>query len=129
MINTIPQILLIALIAGLLVLTVSICVRFTKGPLSTAALKRRLLQLQSRFVASEPIDPELERQEMERLQNKIKTSSDQLTISGDDDLKQLIASNRNYIQLALAKKEVANKTSWIQFNALMTDFDHSYFTK
>ena len=50
-------------------------------------------------------------------------------ISGDDDLKQLIASNRNYIQLALAKKEVANKTSWIQFNALMSDFDHSYFIK
>jgi hypothetical protein len=124
---TLPQLLLIAVVASLLVLLVLTCIKSTKGPLSTAALKHHLLLLQSRFVSSALIDPEMERQEMERLQNKIKTSSDQSTISADKDLKQLFASNIHHIHLAMNDLNVVNKSSWIKFKAVMFDFNSFYF--
>lgn len=124
---TLPQILLIVVLAGLLVLLVSTCIKFTKGPLSTSALKKHLLQLQSKFVASALINPEWERQEMEKLQNKIKTSSDQLTISGDKDLQQLFANNCKYIQSTMTDVNLVNRSSWIKFKALMFGFNKFYF--
>ena len=83
--------------------------------------------LQSKFVSVAPIKLEWERQEMEKLQNKIKTSSDQLTISSDNDLKQLFASNCNDIHLAMNDVKVVNKSSWIKFNAVMCGFNEFYF--
>src|SRR3954454_4331148 len=93
-----PQMLFIVGLAGSLVLLVATCIKFTKGPINTAALKTQLRSLQLKFVTAALINPELERKEMEILQNKIKTSSHQLTISGDNDLKLLFDSNCKYIQ-------------------------------
>jgi hypothetical protein len=78
-------------------------------------------------MGSAPINPEAERQEMEILQNKIKTTSDQLTISGDKDLKQLFASNCKYIKSIMADVNLANRSSWIKFKELMFSFNHFYF--
>jgi hypothetical protein len=124
---TVPQLLLVAVLLSLLVLMVITCIKFTKGPLSTTALKRHLLLLQSKFITSVPINPELERQEMEKLQNKIKTSSDQLTISEDKDLKQLFAINCEHIHSAMKDVNVVNKSSWIKLNAVMCGFSKFYF--
>ena len=124
---TFPQILLIVVLLGLLVLLVRTCIKFTKGPLSTTALKQQLLQLQSKFVSSALINPEVERKEMEILQNKIKTSSDQLTISGDKDLQELFASNRKYIQSIMGDVNLTNRSSWIKFKELMFGFGDFYF--
>ena len=124
---TFPQVLLIVVLLGLLVLLVRTCVKFTKGPLSTTALKQQLLQLQSKFVSSALINPEVERKEMEILQNKIKTSSDQLTISGDKDLQELFASNRKYIQSIMGDVNLTNRSSWIKFKELMFGFGDFYF--
>lgn len=124
---TFPQILLIVVLLGLLVLLVRTCIKFTKGPLSTTALKQQLLQLQSKFVSSALINPEVERKEMEILQNKIKTSSDQLTISGDKDLQELFASNRKYIQSIMGDMNLTNRSSWIKFKELMFGFGDFYF--
>ena len=124
---TFPQVLLIVVLLGLLVLLVRTCIKFTKGPLSTTALKQQLLQLQSKFVSSALINPEVERKEMEILQNKIKTSSDQLTISGDKDLQELFASNRKYIQSIMGDVNLTNRSSWIKFKELMFGFGDFYF--
>jgi hypothetical protein len=124
---TFPQILLIVVLLGLLVLLVRTCIKFTKGPLSTTALKQQLLQLQSKFVSSALINPEVERKEMEILQNKIKTSSDQLNISGDKDLQELFASNRKYIQSIMGDVNLTNRSSWIKFKELMFGFGDFYF--
>jgi len=122
-----PQIFLIAVLAGLLILLVSTCIKFTKGPLSTIALKRHLLQLQSKFMTSASINPEWERQEVEKLQNKIKTASDPLTISGDKDIQQLFASNCKYIQAVMTDVNLINRSSWIKFKELMFSFNDFYF--
>jgi len=124
---TVPQLMLIAVLVSLLVLMVLTCIKFTKGPLSTAALKQHLLLLQSKFITSVPINPELERLEIETLQNKIKTSSDQLTISGDKDLKQLFDSNCKHVHSAMTDVNVVNKSSWIKLNAVMCGFSEFYF--
>ena len=121
------QILMIIGLAGLLVLLVTTCIKSTKGPLDTAALKKQLHSLQLKFVSSALINPEAERKEMEILQNKIKTSSNQVSISGDKDLKQLLASNCKYIQLAMTDMNLADRSSWIKFRELMFSFDDFYF--
>jgi hypothetical protein len=119
--------LLIVGLAGLLVLLVTTCIKFTKGPINTAALKNQLRSLQLKFVTAALINPELERKEMEILQNKIKTSSAQLTISGDKDLQQLFDSNCKYIQSAMTDANLVNRSSWIKFKELMFSFGDLYF--
>ena len=52
---------------------------------------------------------------MEILQNKIKTSSNQMCISVDKDLRKLFASNYKYIQTAMTDENLANRSSWIKF--------------
>lgn len=123
------QILLIAGLAGLLVLLFTTCIKFTKGPINTAALKKQLRSLQLKFVTAALINPELERKEMEILQNKIKTSSNPLIISGDDDLKLLFDSNCKYIQSEMNNINLENRSSWIKFRELMFGFDKFYFQK
>lgn len=123
------QVLLAVVLAGLLVLLVTTCIKFTKGPFNTAALKAQLRSLQIKFVTAALINPEFERQEMEKLQNKIKTSRSQVAISGDHDLKLLFASNCQYIQSELDNTELDNRSSWIKFRELMSGFNHLYFRK
>lgn len=121
--------LLIVGLAVLFVLLVITCIKFTKGPVNTAALKKQLRSLQLKFVTAAPINPELERSEMEILQNKIKTSSNRLIISGDDDLKLLFNSNCKYIQSEMSNTNLVNRSSWIKFRDLMFGFDKLYFQK
>lgn len=122
-----PQMLLIVALAGLLVLLITTCIKFTKGPVNTDALKKQLRSLQLKFVNAAHINPELERTEMEILQNKIKTSSNPLIISGDNDLKLLFGSNCKYIQSAMMDVNLVNRSSWIKFKELMFSFDDFYF--
>ena len=124
-----PQVLLIVVLAGLLVLLVTTCIKFTKGPINTAALKTQLRSLQLKFVTAAVVNPELERKEMEILQNKIKTSSNQSIISGDHDLKLLFDSNCKYIQSEMNNTNLPNRSSWIKFRELMFGFDKFYFQK
>jgi len=124
-----PQVLLIVVSAALLVLLVTTCIKFTKGPINTAALKNHLRSLQLKFVTAALINPELERKEMEILQNKIKSSSNPSIISGDDDLKLLFGSNCKYIQSEMDNANLENRSSWIKFRELMFGFDKLYFQK
>ncbi|HEY6956268.1 MAG TPA: hypothetical protein VI385_13545 [Flavisolibacter sp.] len=127
LITILPQVLLIVGLGALIVFLVTTCIKFTKGPISTDALKRQLRLLQLKFVTAETINPDVERREMEILQNKIKTSNDALIISDDNDLKLLSGSNCKYIQLEMDNVNLANRSSWIQFRELMLGFDRFYF--
>ena len=122
-----PQIILIVGFTGLLVLLVNTCLKFTKGPLDTANLKKRLGLLQLKFVSAALINPEAERREIEILQNKIKTSSSLMRISSDKDLRQLFASNCKYIQSEMADVNLLERSSWLKFRELMFSFDEFYF--
>ena len=127
LITILPQVLLIVGLGALIVFLVTTCIKFTKGPISTDALKRQLRLLQLKFVTAETINPDVERREMVILQNKIKTSNDVLIISDDNDLKLLSGSNCKYIQLEMDNVNLANRSSWIQFRELMLGFDRFYF--
>ena len=124
-----PQIILLLVVVGLLVWMVQTSVKSTKGSLNTAALKKQLMQLQSKFLRSEAINPDRERAQMEMLQNKIKTTSEQLTISDDKDLKQLFDTNCNYIVAAMNNAGLEERSSWIKLKELMLDFDALYFRR
>lgn len=125
--SILSQIILITASAGLLALLVATCIKFTKGPIDTAALKKQLRLLQLKFVSAVLINPDVERKEIEILQNKIKTSNNPVNISNDNDLKQLFASNCEYIQLAMTDVNLANRSSWIKFKELMFSFSKFYF--
>jgi hypothetical protein len=122
-----PPLLLIIVVVALMALMVSVCIKFTKGPLSTAALLQQLQHLQARFASGKQINPEREREEMEILQNKIKTTSDPITISENMDLKRLFYSNCKSIQGVLGQADLQNRTSWIKLNGLMVEFNSRYF--
>lgn len=124
---TVPQITLLIVVVLLLVMMVSVCTQFTKGPVSTKALLLQLQNLQRKFALGKTVNPETERETMEQLQNKIKTSSDPALISGDANLRRLLFSNCRSIQTILGEPDLANRTAWIKLNALMVDFDTQYF--
>lgn len=121
------QILLVVAVAGLFILMIATSIKFTKGPINTDALKTRLRSLQFKFVTSASIDPEWERKEIEILQNKIKTTNGQSNISDDQDLRQLFASNCNYIESAMMDVNLTNRSSWIKLKGLMFSFNEFYF--
>lgn len=123
---TLPQITLLLLVVLLLVLMVSVCTRFTSGAVSTNALQQKLRRLQQKF-ASGKVNPLTEREAMELLHNKVKTTSSAAVISGDADLKWLFYSNCRSIQAMLSKPDLADRTAWIKLNALMVDFNTQYF--
>lgn len=120
-------ILLIVFVGALFIMMVSVCFTFTKGPLSTTAFLKQLQILQARFAAGKIINPDTERVEMEKLQNKIKTFSEASIISGNADLQRLLYSICQSIKVALGQPDLENRTSWIQLNALMVDFNTQYF--
>lgn len=122
-----PQILIIAAVVFLLVMLASVSIKNTQGPMSVTALKRQLQLLQSKFANATLINPELERAEMEKLQNKIKTSCNPEVISGNVELKTLFASNCQHIESALKNANQDNRSSWIKFKEMMFNFNYSYY--
>jgi hypothetical protein len=124
---TFPPILIIVFVVVMLVWMVSTCFRSTKGPASTAALLLQLQQLHAKFISAEKIDPEIEKKEMESLQNKIKTASDPAVISGNPDLRKMFWLNCQSIASVLNEEGLKDRTAWIKLNALMIDFNFLYF--
>ena len=124
---TFPPILVIVFVVGMLVLLFFTCFRSTTGQASTAALLLHLQQLHGKFISAEKIDPEIERKEMEILQNKIKTASDAVVISGNPDLRKMFGLNCQSIAAVLNDEGLTDRTAWIKLNALMIDFNFLYF--
>jgi hypothetical protein len=123
------QILLVIIVSELIIVAVVSCIKFTKGPLSIGALKNYLRLLQSKFIHHALIDPDVERQEIEMLQNKVKTSCSQLTISENADLQGLFLNTCQNINDVMTDKEIENRTSWLKFREVICNFQESYFSK
>jgi hypothetical protein len=124
---TTPQLLLAMVVAGLLVLMVKVCIQSTTGPVSTAALKHHLFLLQQRMAGPGKVQPQQEREELEKLQNTIKTSSTPDAISGDVELRSLFRNNCASIQSKIRQPELEDRSGWIQFGELISGFNASYF--
>jgi translation elongation factor EF-1beta len=124
-----PAALLIAVVVGLIVLMVSVCVKSTAGPLSMAALKDHLRLLQSKFASQAPVDPEQERIEMEKLENNIKAACPQKVISGNSELKALFLTNYHTVEVITGNQQTANRTEWLKLRELMSGFNDLYFQK
>ena len=124
---TIFQIVLLVVIATLLVMAFITSARFTKGPLDIKALKSQLLFLKSTFNTLAFVDPRLERAAMEPLHNRVKTSTDSLVITNDLELKELVQHNCSAIEERLLQPQLENRSDWIKFYGMMSDFKQQYF--
>lgn len=121
-------VLLMIFLGALFIAMVSVCFTSTKGPLSTTAFLKQLQSLQARFAAGKIINPETEREHLEKLQNKVKTLSEASIISGNADLRRLLHSICQSIKIVLDQPDLANRTTWIKLNSLMVDFNTQYFS-
>ena len=126
---TIPQILLGLFVLGLFAITFYVSFRSTKGPLSIRDLITHLLLLKRKFENDSPVNPEEERSIMEGLQNKAKTSCSEEVISGNEDLRRLFFVNCESVNKKMMSATSIDKTSWLRYGALMTDFNEQYFTR
>lgn len=126
---TIPQLLPGLFLLLLFAVTFYTCFRSTKGPVSISNLMAHLLLLKTKFENESPLNPKDEREIMEVLQNKTKTSCSGDAISKNKDLRTLFIDNCRSVNAMIAIAPAKNKTSWLQFGALMNDFNEQYFTK
>lgn len=124
-----PAAVLIAVVVGLIVLMISVCVKSTAGPLSMTALKDHLRLLQSKFASQTPVDPEQERIEMEKLENNIKANCPQKDISRNAELKTLFLTNYHTVEVITGNNQTANRTEWLKLRELMSGFNDLYFQK
>lgn len=124
-----PAAVLIAVVIGLIILMVSVCVKATAGPLSMTALKDHLRLLQSKFDSKSPIDPEQERIEMEKLGNNIKANCHEKVISRNAELKTLFLNNYHTVEVITGNNQTANRTEWLKLRELMSGFNDLYFQR
>ena len=123
----IPFVLMIVVVGGLFAVMIMACMRFTKGPVSVVDMKDYLIRLQKKFIAQKAINPEQERIEMEKLQNKIKGSCDRGVISSNGELKDLFGENCASIRAIMAHEHIGDKMAWLKFRELMFSFNSFYF--
>ena len=124
---TIPQIFLLLLVFGLFAATFWACFVSTEGPLRIASLLARLNLLKRKYETDTPVDPQEERRVMEELQNDIKASYSKEVISENKELRALFLFNCGFINGKIRTPGTDNKTGWLQYGALMNDFNDRYF--
>lgn len=121
------EVLLLAVVTGLVVMTIYVCTKPTRGPLSIKALRDHLNDLQARFKNPLSINAENERKALEILMNDVKGTCDKELISGDVDLKETFDKTCKQIRSITAAKEVGAKSSWLKLNAVSSNFNEFYF--
>jgi hypothetical protein len=121
------EILLLAVVTGIVIMTIYVCTRSTRGPLSIKALRDHLNDLQVRFKNPLTINAETERKALEILLNDVKGSCDKELISGNVDLKEMFDKTCKQIRSITANKEVGTKSSWLKLNAVSSGFNEFYF--
>jgi hypothetical protein len=124
---TIPQIFLLLLVFGLFMATFWACFFSTEGQSRIASLLARLNLLKIKYESHTPVDPQEERRVMEELQNDIKASCSKKVISENEELRALFLFNCGFINAKIKTPGADNKTGWLQYGALMNDFNDRYF--
>lgn len=120
------EIVLIVVVAGLLVMTFITSLTSTLGKQSIAALKTHLQGLQARLAAPGTLDPEAEREHIEVLFNKVKSSCEQPLISGNKELKDLLVQTETKMR-AMDEQQSRQRGAWIQWKGVTHSFYDQYF--
>jgi hypothetical protein len=126
---TLPEILLVTVVAGLFIIVLYVCTKSTKETLSITALKNYLNDLQIKFKNPLTINAETERGALERLLNNVKTSCDEKLISSNIDLKGIFDKTCKQIKSITESKEVGTRSSWQKLKDLTSSFNEFYFLK
>jgi hypothetical protein len=126
---SLPELLLITVVSGLIITMVYVCTRFTRGPASIIALKNYLNELQIKFKSPLTINAETERGALEILLNNVKTSCNENLITSNVDLKGMFDKTCKQIKYIIESKEVGTRSSWLKFNDVTSGFNEFYFYK
>ena len=124
---SLPEILLVTVVTGLMIMMIYVCTKSTKGPLSIKALKNYLNDLQMKFKSPLTINAETERAALEILLNNVKTSCDETLISSNIDLQGMFDKTCKQIKFITANKEVDSKSSWLKLKDVSSSFNEFYF--
>ncbi len=124
---SLPEILLVTVVTGLMIMMIYVCTKSTKGPLSIKALKNYLNDLQMKFKSPLTINAETERAALEILLNNVKTSCDEKLISSNIDLQGMFDKTCKQIKFITANKEVGSKSSWLKLKDVSSSFNEFYF--
>ena len=124
---SLPEILLVTVVTGLMIMMIYVCTKSTKGPLSIKALKNYLNDLQMKFKSPLTINAETERAALEILLNNVKTSCDEKLISSNIDLQGMFDKTCKQIKFITANKEVDSKSSWLKLKDVSSSFNEFYF--
>jgi hypothetical protein len=122
-----PDLLLIIVVLGLIIMMVAVCIKSTGGSSSITALKNYLNALQSKFTGLSAIDAEAERAELERLLINVKSNCDKEVISGNAELKTMFGNTCRQVKSVTDSKEAGNRSSWQKLKDVTTGFDEFYF--
>jgi hypothetical protein len=126
---SLPELFLAAVVIVLGIMMFFITTRSNKGKLSITALTVYLTGLLHKFKDPAAIDAEAEREDLERLLNKVKASCQKQDISSSSDLKGLFASVCNQVEIVTENKSVGTRSAWQQLKDVMFGFDQFYFPK
>jgi hypothetical protein len=124
---TLPEILLVTVVSGLIIMMIYVCTKSTKGPLSIIALKNYLNDLQIKFNIPLTINAETERGALEVLLNNVKASCDERLISSNIDLKGIFDKTCKQIKSITESKEVGARSSWLKLKDVSSSFNEYYF--
>lgn len=128
MIST-PELLLLVVVIGLVVMAVTAAMKYTKGNSSLVELQYYLKALQLRLTTPSTMDAEKERVEIDALLNRLKTTLPQKTITENEELKSLFGTTSQQIKIITDSKETGLRTSWQKLKNVVYDFDEFYYPK
>lgn len=120
------EIVLIVVVIGLFVLMIFTSLASNNGKLSMNSLKSHLLGLQPRLQSPYTMDPEWERENMERLLNKVKANCEEHVISSNFELKELFDQTCTKMN-TIDEKQANNRSSWLQLKGVTNSFQALYY--
>jgi hypothetical protein len=123
----VPELIMLLLLIYLFYILFGCCMIDRNGSEAKNALKEHLWQMQQKFSGSDNIDPDRERAELDRLQNRMKVWNPGDTISRDPSLRYLFVRNYNLATEWPLTHETSDRTGWAKLHAVMKDFYDSYF--
>jgi hypothetical protein len=124
----VPEIVMLLLLIYLFYILFGCCMIDRNGSEASNALKEHLWQMQQKLSGSDNIDPEQERSELDRLQNRMKVWNPGEAISKDPSLRYLFVKNYNLATEWPLTHETTNRTGWAKLHAVMKDFYDAYFS-
>lgn len=122
------ELLLLVVVISLFITAFITAAKFTKGPLSIAALKEYLFGLRSLLESRTDLDAETERSTLEKLFNQVKANCAGTVITKNQELKEVLQSTCQNIQLTMESKKTGQRNAWQQLKDTAFGFHEQYFS-